>query len=199
MKKLKMQATNLITFGEVCEKYLEHCRQRNLRQGTINHYKQSYVQFFKFFDKDMPITDIDEKAYKSYFSHLRVSLMSDTSINSYLRDFITTMHFAMNEGYIAPFKMTAIKVDKSHIETYTEDELKLLLKKPDIGKCKFVEYQAWVMTNFLFSTAVRQRSLMQIRVKDVDFDNRVVYVNVTKNRKPLIVPLNQTIPAKSNG
>ena len=49
------------------------------------------------------------------------------------------------------------------------------------------------MTNFLFSTAVRQRSLMYIKVKDIDFDNNVVYVNVTKNRKPLIVPLNQTM------
>ena len=49
------------------------------------------------------------------------------------------------------------------------------------------------MTNFLFSTGVRQRSLMNIRVKDVDFENNVVYVNVTKNRKPLIVPLNRTM------
>lgn len=49
------------------------------------------------------------------------------------------------------------------------------------------------MTNFLFSTGVRQRSLMNIKVKDVDCDNRVVYVNVTKNRKPLIMPLNQTM------
>ena len=49
------------------------------------------------------------------------------------------------------------------------------------------------MTNFLFSTGVRQRSLNHIQIKDVDFDNDVVYVNVTKNRKPLIVPLNQTM------
>jgi len=49
------------------------------------------------------------------------------------------------------------------------------------------------MTNFLFSTAVRQRSLMHIRVKDIDFDNSVVYVTVTKNRKTLIVPFNRTM------
>jgi integrase/recombinase XerD len=89
--------------------------------------------------------------------------------------------------------MTAIKVDKSPIETYSDEELKLLLKKPDLKKCSFTEYQCWVMTNFLFSTAVRQRSLMNIKVKDIDFDNSVVFVNVTKNRKPLIVPINQTM------
>lgn len=193
MKKLKMKATKGLTFEEGCNKYLEYCRQRNLRQGTINHYRQSYVQFFKFFERDTPIEEIDEDAYKRYVLHLRSTLNNDVSINSYLRDFITTMHYLMNEGYIQSYKMQAIKVDKSHIETYNEQELQLLLKKPNIKKCSFIEYQAWVMTNFLFSTAVRQRSLMFIKVKDIDFDNNVVYVNVTKNRKPLIVPLNQTM------
>ena len=193
MHKLKMKATRGLTFEEGCNKYLEYCRQRNLRQGTINHYRQSYVQFFKFFDPDTPIEEIDEDAYKRYVLYLRSTLNNDVSINSYLRDFITTMHYLMNEGYIQSYKMQAIKVDKSHIETYNEQELQLLLKKPNIKKCSFIEYQAWVMTNFLFSTAVRQRSLMYIKVKDIDFDNNVVYVNVTKNRKPLIVPLNQTM------
>ena len=193
MQKFKMKATKTMTFKEGCEKYLEYCRQRNLREGTIRHYRQSYTQFYKFFDPDMPIEKFDENTYKRYVLYLRATLHNDVSINSYLRDLITTLHYLMNEGYISRFKMQAIKVDKSHIETYSEEELKLLLKKPKMNKCSFTEYQCWVMTNFLFSTAVRQRSLMNIKVKDVDFYNRVVYVNVTKNRKPLIVPLNQTM------
>ena len=193
MRKLQMQTTNSITFEEGCNKYLDNCRQRNLRQGTINHYKQSYTQFYKYFEPEIPIEQINEKAYNNYVLYLRRTLHNDVSINSYLRDLITTLHFLMNEGYVAPFKMQAIKVDKSNVETYTDDELKILLSKPNIKKCSFTEYQCWVMTNFLFCTGVRQRSLMFIQVKDVDFDNNVVYVNVTKNRKPLIVPLNSTM------
>ena len=193
MKKLKMTTTQSMTFEEGCNKYLEYCRQRNLREGTVGHYRQSYIQFYKYLDPNMPIEDIDEQTYKDYVLHLKTTLHNDVSINSYLRDLITTLHFFMNEGYIPHFKMQAIKVDKNQIETYNEAELKLLLKKPNLKKCSFTEYKCWVMTNFLFSTGVRQRSLMHIQVKDVDFDNNVVYVNVTKNRKPLIVPLNQTM------
>ena len=40
---------------------------------------------------------------------------------------------------------------------------------------------------------MRQRSLENIKIKDIDFDNNVVYVNTTKNRNPLIIPLNQTM------
>ena len=132
MRRLQMQTTNSITFEQGCNKYLDNCRQRNLRQGTINHYKQSYTQFYKFFEPETPIEQITEKAYNSYVLHLRKTLHNDVSINSYLRDFITTMHFLMNEGYISPFKMQSIKVDKNHVETYTDEELKTLLAK---SKC----------------------------------------------------------------
>ncbi len=193
MKKLNMLPSNSVTFEDGCNKYLDNCRQRNLREGTINHYKQSYTQFYKYFDAKMPVEAFTSEMYKQYVVYLRSTLQNDVSINSYLRDLITTLHFLMNEGYVMPFKMQAIKVDRTHVETYSDEELRILLQKPNIKKCSFIEYQSWVMTNFLFSTGVRQRSLMNIKVKDVDFDNNVVYVNVTKNRKPLLVPINQTM------
>lgn len=193
MKKLTMIKQNQTTFKQGCNMYLTDCKQRNLREGTINHYRQSYTQFYKYFNPDMPLSEITEKTYKDYVCYLRDTLDNDVSINSYLRDLITTFHFLMNEGLIKDFNMRSIKVDKAHVETYTEDELRLLLQKPDIKKCSFIEFQSWVMTNFLFSTGVRQRSLMNIKIKDLDFENDVVYVNVTKNRKPLIVPISKTM------
>ena len=193
MKRMKMTVSNKVTFEEGCNKYLDNCRQRNLREGTINHYKQSYTQFYKYFDANMPVENFTSDMYKQYVVFLRNTLQNDVSINSYLRDLITTLHFLMNEGYVEPFKMQAIKVDRTNVETYSDDELRTLLQKPNIKKCSFTEYQSWVMTNFLFSTGIRQRSLMYIKVKDIDFDNNVVYVNVTKNRKPLLVPINQTM------
>ena len=47
MKKLKMARGVTLTFEEGCNKYLENCRQRNLREGTINHYiRQHRTAFF---------------------------------------------------------------------------------------------------------------------------------------------------------
>ena len=136
-----MVKETVLTFEEGCNKYLENCRQRNLREGTINHYKQSYKQFYKFFKPDMPVKKINAEMYKDFVLYLRAKIHNDVSINSYLRDLITTLHFFMNEGWLSHFKMQAIKVDKSNIETYSEAELKLLLKKPNIKKCSFAEYQ----------------------------------------------------------
>lgn len=99
----------------------------------------------------------------------------------------------MKCGYVPHFEIPLPKADKAPIQTYTDEELRKLLKKPDVRKCIFSTYRSWVIVNFLLSTGVRQNSLVNIKIRDVDFDNGVVYVNTTKNRKPLIIPLNEDI------
>ena len=193
MKKLSMVCQVSITFEQGCDMYLLNCKQRNLRQGTINHYKQSYNQFYKYFDRNMLVSEITERTYKDYVVYLCSTIENEVSVNSYLGDLITTFHFWMNEGVIPHFKMNSIKVDKHSIDTYSNSELRILLQKPDVKKCGFVEYQCWVQTNLLFSTGIRQRSLTHIRVKDVDLFNNIVNINTTKNRKALVVPISQTM------
>ena len=184
-----MTTNSTITFYQGCNLYLDNCRARNLREGTIRHYKQSYTQFYKYFNADMPIDELDKEAFDNYVIYLRETIKNDVSINSYLRDLITTLHFLMDGGYVEKYKMQSIKVDKTPVETYTEEELEKLCRKPDLKKCSFAEYQSWVMTNFLLATGVRQRSLNNIKIKDLDLENAIVTLTVTKNRKTLIIPI----------
>ena len=117
---------------------------------------------------------------------------NDMTIQCYQRNLMTVLRFLMKEGDMERFEMTAIRANEATIETYTDDEMRLLLKKPNLRKCSFFEYECWVMVNFLFSTGVRQRSLIHIKVGDVDLDNGILTVRVTKNRKVLVVPINQS-------
>ena len=102
MKKQKMMSPNVMTFREGCEAYLLNCRQRNLREATIRHYRQSYTQFYKHIDPDMPLKEFNVQVYDNYVRCLLEKLDNDVSVNSYLRDLITTLHFLMNEGYLRP-------------------------------------------------------------------------------------------------
>ena len=182
-----------MTLEEGCSLHLENCKQRNLREGTIRHYKDCYVQFKKYFSAEMLLSDMTEKKYQEYLLYLKNNLGSDETVRTYVRSLRTVFYFLMREGYMQPFKIKGIKADHHAIDTYTDDELAVLLKKPNIRKCRFLEYQGWVMTNFLFSTGLRQRSLIHLQIKDVDLYNAIINVRVTKNRKPLIIPLNHTM------
>ena len=58
----------------------------------------------------------------------------------------------MDKGYIKKFKIENIKTDETVKEPYTEYEMNLLLKKPDLKKCNFSEYRNWVLVNYFYST-----------------------------------------------
>lgn len=192
-KKLTMNNAKALTLEDGCNMHLENCRQRNLRPDTIRHYRDAYVQIKKYFSAEMPLSEMTEKRYYDYVQYLQDRMGSDISVLTYGRSLRTVLYYLMREGYIKPFKVKEIKTDRHAIETYSEDELMILLKKPNIKKCRFLEYEAWVMTNFLFSIGLRQRSLIHLQIKDVDLFNAVINVRVTKNRKPLIIPLNHAM------
>lgn len=59
--------------------------------------------------------------------------------------------------------------------------------------CDFITYRNYVICNFFMAVGCRTRSLINIKINDLDFDNNVVYLNTTKNRRPLIIPLSNTI------
>ena len=46
------------------------------------------------------------------------------------------------------------KADKKIKETYTDEELKKLLKKPNLKRCEFNEYKTWVFSNYLLIVAL---------------------------------------------
>lgn len=189
-----MCADNGKTFAEGFAEYILDCKARNLREGTIAHYQASIPQIYKRIPADTLISSLSENTMPKFIVALRDDPnLNDVSMGTYARDLKTLMRFFMKCEYLPHFEIKIPKADKYPIETYTDKELRQLLKKPDVRKCNFATYRSWVVVNFLLSTGIRQNSLTNIKIKDVDFDNRIVYVTTTKNRKPLIIPLNEDI------
>lgn len=191
---MKMTVATEKTFKEGCEDYLLDCKARNLREGTLKHYTDVMKQLYKFIPEDTPIEKMNANTFKKFIIQMgeRPEINSQ-SLNTYARDLKTLMYFFMRQEYIPKVKLDVPKVDKTPIETYTDSELQILLKKPNLKKCSFTEYKMWVMTNFLLSTGVRQKSLLNIKIRDLDFDSEFINITHTKNRKALIIPMNSDI------
>lgn len=193
-KKMKMCAVTEKTFAEGVAEYLLDCKARNLRQGTIAHYQEAVKQIYKRLPPETSISALNEKTMPEFIIALRDDPnLNEVSMGTYARDLKTLMRFFMKCEYLPYFEIQIPKADRHPIETYTDKELRLLLRKPDVRRCNFATYRSWAVINFLLSTGIRQNSLVNIKIKDLDFDNNIVYVNVTKNRKPLIIPLNEEI------
>lgn len=119
--------------------------------------------------------------------------LKDSTINIRIRAIRCVLYYLMRNEYINYFKISEIKENNIEIELYTDNEIQQLLKKPNMKKCSFAEYRTWVIINFLVATGVRSRSLRNIKIEDLDFDNELIYIKVTKNRKSIIIPMGKTI------
>ncbi len=97
-KKIKMNVDGGRTFEQGCEAYLVDCKARNLREGTIKHYKDAFKQIFKYVDKDMPIADMTKKILDDFVIALRErEAVNEMSIYTYSRDLKTVMYFFMEQ------------------------------------------------------------------------------------------------------
>lgn len=194
MKKLMMGFPQNKTFQDGFEEYILDCKVRNLRDGTIRHYQESIKQIYKRIPPDTLICSMNKKTMDKFYISLREDKnLNEVTMATYARDLKTLMRFFMKQRYLPEFDITLPIAEKQNIKAYSDEELCKLLKKPDVNKCIFSTYRSWVIVNFLLSTGIRQNSLIHIKIADVDFENRLVNINVTKNRKPLIIPLNEDI------
>ena len=88
-----------------------------------------------------------------------------------------------------------LRVQQKMKECYSEEELKMLLKKPNIKQCSFAEYRNWVIINTLIATGMRLGSLASLNCGDIDLENSYITLQHTKNKRPQVLYIpNSLIP-----
>ena len=71
MKKIRMCFPNEKTFKEGFEEYILDCKARNLRDGTISHYRESIKQIYKRIPPDTPISHFSPQTMADFYIALR--------------------------------------------------------------------------------------------------------------------------------
>lgn len=113
--------------------------------------------------------------------------LGEQTVKSYLTGFRVIMYFYMEKGWIDKHDITIKDVAPPLKQTYTETEIKKLLKKPNVDD--FVDYRDWVITNWFLATGNRVSSVCEILVKDISLEEGYANINRQKNREPIQVPI----------
>lgn len=191
MSRIRMQS--YISFKDGFEEFLEYKISQGCAQATIKHYIESIHVFTLFFDEENPVTDIAEKTPALFFSNLRERDLADETIATYMRALRTVLYFLMDRGYLRKFKVEVPKATKSFKQIYTDDELKKLLRKPDMNKCSFVEYRDWVIINYILGTGQRVSTIINIRIRDLNLEDKIIFLRHLKNRSQTVLPVSDTL------
>lgn len=194
MEKITMSKRSTLSIQEAFELFIRKCKIKNLTDLSISSYQKKMVHFYEFIDKDEPITTITSDTVDDYILWLREHTeANDITINSYLRSVRAFLYYCMECNYIPSFKIKLIKAEKKIKETYTDEELMRLLQKPDINNCSFSCYKTWVFENYLLGTGNRISTALDLHIGDINFDDWLITIRKTKNRKQQIIPLSHSL------
>lgn len=172
------------------DKFIVHCKVKNLSDMTIRYYKDGYGFFTAYLEKkDIYLENINKKMIDNYVLYMRSQGLRDTTINTRIRSIRAILYFLMEEGDLGYFKIKLIVQTQENKKLYTDKEIEKLLKKPNKKKCTFAEFRTWALENFLVATGVRSRSARNVKIEDLDFENDLIYIDTVKNRKPLVIPM----------
>ena len=186
-KKISMSVHTGRTIQEVFDDFVVSQTARGLSDVTIKNYQHHLHSMSKHLDIQKPIDELRKNDLETMVVSMRKAGLAHNSIAAYTRVLRTFLGWCNREGIRVP-TMPHIKDKETVKETYTDEELTLLLKKP--GKnCDFTEYRNWVIVNFLMNSGCRAATIRNIQNRDVDMEARQVILRHNKNGKIQVIPL----------
>ena len=186
MKKITIKISNTVkeTFGD----FIISRKAKGLSDKTLTTYNQHFKAIQRHIDVDIPIDDLTKTNLESMISSMRKAELAPNTISSYVRTMKTFLSWC-NDEEITSLKIQNYKSEETIKETYTDKELEQLLKKPNMRSCAFAEYRTWVIINLLVNNGTRAATVRNIKNKDVDLENLVIYLRHTKSKKSQVIPL----------
>ena len=195
MSKLKViPQTDNPTVENTIENFNSSCEVRGLSQQSIANYQKTLDVFYAFLLQHQVIylKDITIQVIEDFIKYRHEQGLRDTSINFDIRNIRAFLRWCEERDLIQRIKIKELKTDAPIKETYTQEELKILLRKPSKPKT-FLQFQTWAVENFLYATGARVGALPNLRIEDIDFKNNTITMARTKNRKGMVVPLSNAL------
>ena len=186
MAKIKLVVS--ATIEETFSDFIISKKTKGLAEKTLQSYQSQFQAVARHMDVKMDIAMLQKADLDAMIISMRDAHLSPNSINSYTRTLKSFFSWCNEQG-ITRLNIPLYKAEETVKETYSDAELSVLLKKPDIRKATFAEYRDWVIINFLLNCGSRAATVRAIQIRDVDLDGGMVFYRHTKNRKAQVIPL----------
>ena len=175
------------TYAEVFSSFITAQTAKGVADITIRNYHNNLHNISKYLDIDMPFADLTKRHLDEMIVEMRRAGLAHNTITTYARIVRTFLNWSNRQG-LTTVTLPNMKDKETVKETYTDDELALLLKKP-AANCDFTEYRNWVIINFLMNSGCRAATVRNIQNRDVDLDTKQIILRHTKNGKIQVIPL----------
>ena len=186
-----------VTIGDAFAEFMAEKALLGRAEQTLENYVKSLGYFLndnKFTDST-PIESIDKDSFLKWLAVMRTNNVKHTTINHYLRDVRTFAYWCMEserEYITPPYKIKQVSGQEPALKAFKEEDIKLLLEKPRKSEA-FGEWRTWAIVNWVMATGNRGATICEIKIEDVDFKRKMIYLRHTKNKQYQSVPLSSEL------
>lgn len=180
---------------ELCLKvFLNDGITRNLAPKTMEWYEEALRGRF------LKKVNIEPQEFiKMDLEYLIENMKKDglkiTSVNTYLRSIRAFFGYLREEEGLDNLpKVKLLKEDREPIKAFKEEDVRKLIEKPKKKNLKnFADLRDYVLISFLLGSGVRLKTFINIKICDIDFENREIYLRKMKGREQIRIPLSFTL------
>lgn len=188
---------DVFTINEAFTEFMHVKKVKGLSTETLANYNRTMDIFCRDNDitRNTPITDITPTLVFEWVEKLQDKGIKQTSINHYLRDFRAFCYWckAPSQRYLrSTFKIEIANPQDASLKLFNDEDIKVLLIKPSKGS-RFVTWRSWAIINWVLATGNRASTICELKVSDIDFDNKEITLRHTKSKKLQIIPLSPTL------
>ena len=178
-----------ISLAEAADEFFIHNDAVGLSEATQKTYMRRVKKFIDFMGGGVDVSEMTEFALERFLIKLKATGIKPVSIATDMRHLKAFVRFCIKRGYIEEMEFPMPKVEETIKDPYTDEEMALLLEKPQRGN--WVEFRNWVMVNYFFSTGQRLSTVLNIKVKDLDLTNKTVKLTHNKDKIQKFMPLSR--------
>lgn len=188
VKTSKIELISIENVENLFQRFLRTKRSYGVVDKTITSYSEHFKAAAKHFNAQKDINELSKTDIENMIISMRSQGLSPNTIKSYTITLRAFFSWCRQEGYNVP-PLAKYKGEDIIKDTYTDDELKTLLKKPNLKQSRFPEYRTWVIVNLLVNSGCRASTIRFIQIRDLDLPNNIIHARHTKNKKALVIPL----------
>ncbi len=162
----------------------------NRSEATVRSYRETKNHLFKLIPgiDEKEISVLNKQWIGEYTRLLRDSGISVASINHYLRNIRAFVYWCIENDYLVPYKVKLLTETETVKTAYSNDELRVLLRKPSVCE-SFCTWRTWAIINLILSIGSRASTVVNILKEDLDFKQNRIMTRHNKNRRIKTYPI----------